>query len=701
MGNTLAGARSRELESKLRDHIEATRPKPAIELMRERARRATQEPALNPASKEPIPRIQFSNANIRDILNFMGNAAGINVTYEKDFRDSTYTVQLDNVTFEEALNQILSANQLFYKVINDRTIMVIQDTTAKRQQYEEQVVRTFYVSHADVQELSQLISQIIRVPNMAVQPMVALNKTANTITIRATAPVIAIIERIIQANDKPRAEIIIDVEILEVNRSRTKQYGLNLSDYALGGIFSPEQAPGQDTPIGPQQVTGPPPFNVNTISQGVSTLDFYGVVPAAFVRFLETDSQTKLVAKPQLRGAEGQKLTLNLGDEIPVPSTTFTPIAGGGAAVNPLTSFAYKPVGVNVEMTPRVTYNNEIILELLVESSTLGQSINVGGSLLPTFGSRKVTTKLRLREGESNLLAGLLREDTRKALRGFPGVLRLPIFKQLLSDNDDQVSATDIVMLLTPRIIRTHELTQEDLDPVYIGTQSNIGLTGPPPLIAPPPGVAQPGATAPRGVEEATPVGAQPSGQPVLPPGSSPVPGTTIMTPAQPQPPAAAPVTPPAPEPPPAATPQTETPAAATGTQVVVTPPGTDFRVGAGPYTVPISITGASQISALTVTLTFDATLLRVRSVQEGSFMRQGGIEVAFTQQVDTTTGRLDIGVIRTGDATGASGAGLVAAVVFDAVAPGTVTLASSGTATAAGGRPLTLQFLPVTVTVR
>ena len=313
------------------------------------------------------------------------------------------------------------------------------------------------------------------------------NKTANTITVRATSQVADIIERIIRSNDKPRAEVVIDVQILEVNRQRVKQYGLNLNAYALGFMFSPEVAPPNTSaaPTGPPP--SPPPFNLNTISQGVSTADFYMTVPTALVRFLETDSRTKTIAKPQLRGAEGTKLTLNLGDDVPVLQTVFGAAAQGGFATIPQSSYTYRSVGVNVEVTPRVTYEGEIIMELVVENSTVSGSIDVGGQSAPTFGTRKVTTRLRMREGESNLLAGLLREDDRRSLSGFPGLLRLPVFKQFLSNNDQQITQTDIVMLLTPHIVRTHELTADDLAPIYIGTQQNLGLGGPPPLIAPAP----------------------------------------------------------------------------------------------------------------------------------------------------------------------------------------------------------------------
>ena len=159
---------------------------------------------------------------------------------------------------------------------------------------------------------------------------------------------------------------------------------------------------------------------------GISTADFYLTVPTAVVRFLESDSHTKQLAKPQLRGAEGQELTPNLGDQIPVVSTVFGAAAAGGFASIPQSSFTYKDVGVNIVMTPRVTYEGEIILDLSVESSNLGASVSVAGQDVPSFGSRRVKTRLRLREGESNLLAGLLKDDQRKILTGFPGLIRVP-----------------------------------------------------------------------------------------------------------------------------------------------------------------------------------------------------------------------------------------------------------------------------------
>ncbi|OFW38234.1 MAG: hypothetical protein A3J29_15805, partial [Acidobacteria bacterium RIFCSPLOWO2_12_FULL_67_14b] len=470
--NRQLAAKAADLERTLRDRQEAASPRPEMEKLRQQARRSV-EPVLSPTNPEPL-LINFVNTGLRDILTFIGNYSGINVTFDRDFQDRSITLKLEGVSLEQGLQQIMIANQLFYKVLNERTIIVAADSTQKRTQYEEQVIRTFFISHADATELSQLLVGLIRVAGQAIQPQIVANKTANTLTIRATAPVVQIAERIIDANDKPRAEVMVDVQILEVSRERAKRYGLDLGSYSASLVFSPEAAPSADSK----------PFNLNTISTGVSTADFYLAVPSAVVRFLESDSQTKVLAKPNLRGTEGQKLSLNLGEDVPVPSTTFTPLAAGGASANPLTSYGYRTIGIIVDMTPtRVTYEGDIILDITIENSARGQDTNIAGQNLPSFFSRKVQTKLRLRDGESNLLAGLLREDERRSLTGFPGVMRLPIVKQLFSNNDNNIKQTDIVMLLTPRIIRTHELKASDLSPIYIGTQSNMSLGGPPPVI--------------------------------------------------------------------------------------------------------------------------------------------------------------------------------------------------------------------------
>ena len=713
--NRLAATRVAELERMIRERIEKSRPRPAIERLRQQAR-AQGAPVLNPADRTPL-KFSFNNSSLRDILNFIGTTTGINIQFDSAYQDRAYTVTLDGMTLEEALQQILSVNGFFYKVLNPTTIVIAPDNQAGHLKYDDLVMQVFYLSHADTQEVTQALNVMMRF-QAQVAPAIYPNKTSNTIAVRATAAVVAVAERLIRALDKPRAEVVIEVQILEVNRNRAKDFGIKLSDYSLGLTFSPEAAPPNTSGTIPP--TPPPPFNLNTISQGVSTSDFYLTVPTAFVRFLETDSRTKQLAKPQLRGAEGQELTLNLGEQIPVVSTVFGAAAAGGFANIPQSSFTYRDVGVNIIMTPRVTYEGEIILDLSVESSNLAGNISVAGQDVPSFGSRRVKTRLRLREGESNLLAGLLKDDQRKTMAGVTGLMRVPVLRSLFGSTDEVINQTDIVMLLTPHIVRTHELTVDDLAPMYIGTQQNVGLTGPPQLIQPPVADDAPPAAQTPVQTPAQPPGAittpvpqflpPPPGTPVpatgVPPATGNVPPQTPFTPpvgALPPPAGAPPATAGTPPPrDPAAAPAATSPAipAASVAQVTIAAPQ-EFRTAGGPYTVPLAVANASRLSTITLTVTFNPAVLRVRNVQEGTFMRQGGVVASFTPRIDIGAGRVDIAVTRSGDQAGASGSGLLAALLFDAVGPGNSLIQVSGVASNPEGGALPLQFSPVSVTVR
>jgi general secretion pathway protein D len=498
-------AKVSELDRKLRALAEQAQPKSTIQQLREAARQAT--PALFRLN-EVLPALNFTNAAPRDILTTIGKMAGINVQFDQAYNDQgrPYSMEMEGVTLEQALNAVTQANQLFYKVTNQRTILVANDTQQKHAQYDDQVIKVLRLSHADATEVTAMLQQMIRITGgtAVVQFAVTANKTQNSITVRAPLNVAQIIEKVVDIVDTPRAEVVIEVEILEVRKSRLKQYGLDLGNYTIGAVYSPESDPRNGSAL------NPPAFNLNTPFRGINRGDFYLAVPSAAIRFLESDSQTKLLAKTQLRGSEGQKLTLNLGEDVPVPSTVFTPIAQGGANVSPLSSFNYRTVGIVLEATPRVTYEDEVMIDMNVENSTRAPDVNVGGTNLPSFSTRKVTGQLRLRDGEPNLLAGLLQENDRRSLTGFPGILHLPVIKQLFSSNDETIEQTDIIMLMTPRIIRSHELTQEDLQALFIGTTGNLGLGGgPPPLMAPSavdPALTAPGnapAGAPRGTARA------------------------------------------------------------------------------------------------------------------------------------------------------------------------------------------------------
>jgi general secretion pathway protein D len=683
-GNTQALDRVVQLEKIIRDRIEASRPKPAIAQLREQARQVSAAPLLNPASRVPLD-IRFTQASLRDVLTFISNATGINVIYDASFNDRPVTVHLTG-TLEQALSTLLSSNGLFYTVLDERTIVVALDSAPNRLKYERQVALTIPLSYIDATELVAMLTAITRTTTgVTIPPVIVPNKTNNSITVRATEPVVAVIRELVLTNDKPRAEITLDVEILEVSRSRTKELGLNLSQNQIGGIFSPEKAPPTTG------TTDGQPFNINTITQGVSTADFYLTVPQAIVKFLQSDVNTRFLAQTQLRGSEGAQLSLKVGADEPYLTTSFSPIAGGGANVNPLSSYTFRTVGISVQATPRlITDEGDILLDLIMSNDTLGPARLVGGQLAPSFPTRSVTTKLRLRDGESHLLAGLLQDDERRSMTGFPGIMSIPILKNIFSASDDTIAQTDIVMLLTPRIIRTHEYTARDLSPIYVGTNQNFGLTGPPPLIATPP--LEP--DAPPAPAATPPVqGVPPQGLPVP---TAPQGGT----PGQ--------VTPPQMQPAPLAEPQAQrdltspmTTTLAPPAQVSITAPAGEVRVAAGPYMVPVYLSNVSRASTVTLTVTYNPAVLRMRTVQEGSFLRQGGANVVFTPNTDAATGRVDLAFVRTGDKLGASGSGLLAALQFDAVGSGSSALTISGVLANPTGGAIPVQFIPATVVVR
>ncbi len=268
-GNTQAIDRIVQLERVIRDRIEASRPKPPIVQLRDAARQTSAAPLLNPASRAPLD-YRFTAASLRDILTFISNATGINVIYDASFQDRSVTVTLSG-SIEQVLNTLLSSNGLFYSVQDERTIVVALDSAPNRLKYERQVALTIPLSYVDATELTTMLTAITRTTTgVTIPPVIIPNKTNNSITIRATEPVIAVIRELVITNDKPRAEITLDVEILEVSRTREKELGVNLSANQIGAIFSPEQAPpgAAGAPSGATGTTDGRPFNLNTITSG-------------------------------------------------------------------------------------------------------------------------------------------------------------------------------------------------------------------------------------------------------------------------------------------------------------------------------------------------------------------------------------------------------------------------------------------------
>ncbi len=439
----------------------------------------------------------FREASSRDVYTAIARFANINLVFDPQFRDVPITIDLRNTTLDQALQAVSTGTHNFYKVTAQRTITVIPDTTAKRREYEEEVVRTFYLSNADLKETIDLLRIVVDARRIA--PLTA----TNALTIKDTPERVAATGRIIQAIDKARPEVVIDVELLEVDRTRLLEYGLQMASPGSPGVNGAADVNRNNLTL----------QNLRNLSQSDIILTN---LPSLYYRLLKTDSNTRTLASPQLRTSEGVAAQARFGEQVPVPVTTFAPIATGGVAQQPITSFQYQNIGVNIDITPRTHHDDDVSLALKVEVTSLSGS-GFGG--LPTFGNRSITTSIRLRDGETNLLAGLIRDDERTVMDGIPGLSDLPIVGRLFAHSRKETQQTDVVLTLTPHIIRVLDLSEDDLRPFRVTNDANAPLIDLPIIQVPPVPIQEPPA---------------PPQQQQPPPAAQPLPGAIAPAPTTP-----------------------------------------------------------------------------------------------------------------------------------------------------------------------
>jgi general secretion pathway protein D len=400
-----------------------------------------------PADARLPDSLVFREASSRDIYTALARFAGVSVVFDPAFRDATIAIDLRKSSLEQALASVSASTRNFYRITAPRTLVIVPDTPAKRREYEEEVVRTFYLSNGDVKETIDLLRIVIDARKIS---SVA---GTNAIALKDTPERVAAAGKLIAAIDKARPEVVIDVEVLEVNRGRLKEYGLQ--------IASPG-SPGIDGAAAINQ----PGLTVRDLQTLTSADVFLTSFPALFYRLLKTDSSSRVLANPQLRALEGTAAQARFGERVPVPSTVFQPIATGGVNQQPVTSYVYENIGVNIDITPRTHHNDDVSLALKVEVSAISGE-GYGG--LPTFGSRSVNSIIRLRDGETSVLAGLIRDEERTSLDGIPGLSDIPYIGRLFAHNKTERIESDIIITMTPHIVRVLDLTEADLRPFRVG----------------------------------------------------------------------------------------------------------------------------------------------------------------------------------------------------------------------------------------
>jgi len=421
-----------------------------VEIEEEKPEETRIEPPVKLEVKEEKIQMKFPHpASIRSIFQALGKYAGVNIIFDETFSDKPFAIDLADRSFEQAVEALCLATKNFYRIIDPKTVIIIPDQPMNRAKYEVNVIKTFYLSNISAQEMLGSLTTMTRTQFKA--PTIIVDKNLNSVTVRDTPEVVELAHKLIKLWDKPKGEVMIDLELMEISRIKLRELGVDFDQHALG--FS-HTTPSDDTSW----------INLSDLDFSKKE-NFQITLPTAILDFLEKDSDTKILSQPRIRGIQGEKIEYMVGDQVPIPITTFTPIAAGGVNQQPITSFEYKDVGIIVKITPTIHKEDEITLDMEIELKAISGS---GFGSIPIISTRKVKNIIRLKNGETNLLAGLLKDEERQSVKGIAGLKSLPILGGLFAKTDLEVQQTDVVMTITPYIIRDLPLTERDKEPLWV-----------------------------------------------------------------------------------------------------------------------------------------------------------------------------------------------------------------------------------------
>ncbi|MDX1382558.1 MAG: secretin N-terminal domain-containing protein [Thermoanaerobaculia bacterium] len=680
-----------ELE-KLREQVYAAREQRDIETSLETLKSAArgisaQPPILDPRSDEPIDLSFPEPVSVMDIYRALGKAFGINVLFDNNLRDQDISITLAQVTAEEALEMLMRAARHFYKVVDDRTILIAADTPQNRRAYEDLVIQTFFLSNSEVRDVMTMLRSLVG------SRQIAAMERLNAIVLRDTADKVKVAEQLIATNDKSRAEVVVDVELIQVNSSKLRELGLSLQPgNQIGFTIDSETVSGLPQPEG-----GGSLVRFSDI-EFIDSTSWILSLPSFLLDFVKETTDAQILAQPKLRISEGESARFVVADQVPIPVTSFNTANTIGGNIVPVTSFQYQDVGIILEIEPRVHHNNEISLDMSVEVSNI--TGNVGQQ--PIIGTRNVETTIRLKDGETNFLAGLIRADELRDETGIPGLSSIPIFGRLFTKKRTQVQSTDIVLTMTPHIIRRADITQADLLPIWVGTETNFTLRGGSPRVEGEPegpfdeddtGAAsarqrlrQRLENLPRNVvpEQDEPEETEPDNSGTeLAPATAPRRRRSDDLSQQEQPP-------PAPGLPAMAPDRVElfaAPPVAGGVEIRLVPTAAVVKPGSR-FSVGVEIDAGAAVSHLPMTMEYDGGRLRLDRVEEGDFLGGSGEATILVDR--SREGRIVVGASRLGRRAGVTGRGRLLTLHFEALAAGPARLrVSESKALDAGRAPL------------
>ncbi|HUI74837.1 MAG TPA: hypothetical protein VLX32_07835 [Candidatus Acidoferrum sp.] len=590
---------------------------------------ASGPPELKPLSLAPITLKMTNDAKI--VFETIAKLAGVSVVFDPDFTARRVSVDLNNVTLGQALDIVSFQSKSFWRPETENIIFVIPDQAQKHRDYDEQVVRTFYLSNTiQPQDLTEITNGLRQVLNLTkVQQL----NSENAIIIRDTPDKLAIAAQMIRDIDKARPEVVIQVEVLSASTDRLRDLGILPGQSAAISFTGTSTSSSSGSSSSGTATTPTVP-----LSGFHCCANYYSVtLPSATANMILTDTETRIIQNPEIRSVDGQDAKLNIGSRVPIATGSFQAGVGvGTTAVNPLvnTQFQYLDVGVNVDITPRVHLNHEISLKMKVEVSQVTGTSTIGGIQQPVIGQNKAEQEVRLKDGEVNILAGLFQRIDSKTLNGWPGLAQVPLLKYLFADNKTDHQTNDVLIAVIPHIVRLPDWTKEDLRPIYTGSEQNIQTRKESEIRAPvqQPAVPKAQTTAPTGVPAGTnPAEAQPNGQ--------------GMNAAQSQ-----------------------------GPRLHFEPQTLTLKMGQT-ATLGIVVDNVNDLFSIPMLLQYSPAVISVEELQHGTFLSGGNQEIALVQQVNQKDGQAIVSATRQPNTPGVSGSGTLLGVVVKGLAPGTTTL--------------------------
>lgn len=481
-------------------------PSPAEERARTPAEQARKEidekidsmlpaPELRPINPTPIT-LKMNNQPPKILFETIAKLAGINVIFDTEYQPAgrNFVVDLNGATLDQALDYVAVQTKSFWKPLSPNTIFITQDNITKRRDYEDHVVKTFYLSNTTtVQELQEIATAVRSVTE--IRRLFTYNGQ-NAILIRGTVDQVALAEKLLSDLDKPKSEVVVDVLVMEVSKSRSRDLAASIANGSSPGInipvgFTPRNpvlsgaaTSTTDTGTGTTTGTTTGASTSSAISLArigrISSNDFSLTLPGAIFKALFSDREGRVLQSPQVRAVENQKASLRLGDKIPYATGSFQPGFGSvGTGISPLvsTQFNFAEVGVNVDITPKVHGSEEVSLHVELELSTVRERVDIGGLQQPVIGQRKITHDIRMKEGEVNILGGLTGLTDSKTVNGIPGLGQVPGLKWLFGSENKERIETELLIALVPHIIRSPEITPANLRGVAAGSDQTIKLT--------------------------------------------------------------------------------------------------------------------------------------------------------------------------------------------------------------------------------